>query len=346
MKILLTGALGFIGKNFLLYRPKDWQVFALDLSEDKNPPAGEAGFQKNIQNAKFFAIDLTDENKVKHLAQKIDQKFDICLHLAANGDPALSAPDPLWDLRSTTETLINVCQNFQIKKIVYLSSGAVYDGSRGIVNSTMAIDSTLPYAISHHSAEQYARFFKESGKVEQYIIIRFFGAYGPYEPPRKIYTKLVKDFNCHSERKRRISDECRMSHPRQILHCVQDDIEFTIRGDGKNLIDAMYVEDAIRGFEAVIMSQKTNLTVDFCKGDHPTINALVKDAAKIFDVNVKIKHEGIVPEYNKFYASPKEFKEVFNFSPKIPLDEGLKKLKEHLEKSEVRNPKHETNPNI
>jgi len=298
MKILLTGGLGFIGKNFLLHRPSDWQVFALDKTEDKN-------FQKKIKNAKFFKVELMDKNMVRILAKKMPN-FDVCLHLAANGDPALSVADPLWDLRSTTETLINVGVNFDIKKLIYLSSGAVYDGSRGLISKRTVVNPLLPYAISHLAAENYCQYFQKSGKIKEYLIIRFFGAYGPYEPSRKIYTNLVKAFGVKKQR------------------------EFIVRGNGKNLIDAMFIEDAVKGIVAAISSKKTNLTVDFCKGDHPTVNQLVQGAASVFNIKVGIKHHGQVPEYNQFYASPKEFEKLFGFRPEISLDEGLKKLEEWI----------------
>ena len=298
MKILLTGGLGFIGKNFLLHRPSDWQVFALDKTEDKN-------FQKKIKNAKFFKVELMDKNMVRILAKKMPN-FDVCLHLAANGDPALSVADPLWDLRSTTETLINVGVNFDIKKLIYLSSGAVYDGSRGLISKRTVVNPLLPYAISHLAAENYCQYFQKSGKIKEYLIIRFFGAYGPYEPSRKIYTNLVKAFGVKKQR------------------------EFIIRGNGKNLIDAMFIEDAVKGIVAAISSKKTNLTVDFCKGDHPTVNQLVQGAASVFNIKVGIKHHGQVPEYNQFYASPKEFEKLFGFRPEISFDEGLKKLEEWI----------------
>lgn len=299
MKILLTGGLGFIGKNFLLHRPQEWQVVSLDVIEDKN-------FQKKCQNTKFFKLDLSEEKPVESLKKKIHQKFDVCLFLAANGDPALSVPNPVWDLKATTETLINTCQNFAIKKLIYFSSGAVYDGSYGLISPKTPVEPILPYAISHQAAEEYSRFFQKSGKVKEYLIIRFFGAYGPYEPPRKIYTKLVKNFAFDKKQ------------------------EFTIHGNGLNLIDAMYVEDAVGGLVKVIESSRHNLTIDFCKGDHPNINQLVQEATKIFNLKVKIKHEGQVPEYNQFYASTKEFEKLFGFRPKVTLEEGLKRLEAWL----------------
>ncbi len=295
MKILLAGGMGFIGKNFLLLRPKNWSVVSLDIIEDKI-------FQKNIKNCRFFSIDLTRESQVKRLANKIGQKFDVCLFVAANSDPALSVPKPLWDLRSSTETLINVVENFSIKKLVYFSSTAVYDSHEGLVNPTTPLEPTLPYSISHQAAEEYTRFFQKSGKVKEYLIIRFSGAYGPYEPPRKIYTKLVKSLATEGKK------------------------EFIIRGNGKNFIDAMYIQDAIEAIVKALKSTQTNLTIDCCHGDHLTINQLVQRAAKTFRVKVKIVHQGEVPEYNQFFSSPKEFEKMFDFRPKTPLEEGLKKL--------------------
>lgn len=299
MKVLLTGGLGFIGKNFLLFRPKEWQVFVIDIAEDKE-------FKKNIKNAQFCQIDLTDNVKVKQLAQKMP-RFDVCLHLAANGDPALSVPEPLWDLKSTTATLINTCQYFRFGKLVYLSSGAVYNGNQGLVSPQTKIDPILPYAVSHYASEQYTKFFQKSGRIKDYVIIRFFGAYGRFEPPRKIYTNLVKAFGFEKRR------------------------EFILRGNGKNFIDAMFADDAVEGLVRVIQSPETNLIVDFCKGDHPDINQLVKMAAQVFQTKVKIKHQGQIPEYNQFYASPKEFEKLFNFRPKISLKEGLTKLYQFYE---------------
>lgn len=300
MKILLTGALGFIGKNFLLHRPKNWQIFALDLVEDKN-------FQKLIPNTNFFKIDLSDKTKVRQLAEGLPH-FDVCIHLAANGDPALSVVDPFADLQATGQTLINVGTNFAISKLIYVSSGAVYDGNAGLVTVKTVVRPQLPYSISHLAAEDYVRFFAKSGQIKNYVILRFFGAYGPYEPPRKIYTKLVQSLAIKKEK------------------------TFMTHGDGQNLIDAMYIDDGIQGLGKVILSKKANLTVDFCKGDHLTINALVEEAAKIFDCNVKIKHEGVVPEYIEFHASGKKFNQMFNFEPQVSLKEGLKKLYQFYEK--------------
>lgn len=296
---MLPGGLGFIGRNFLLRRPTHWQVVSLDIVEDKT-------FQKKIKNAQFIRVDLADNNQVEKISQKFKQKFDICLFLAANGDPAYSVTNPREDIFATTFSFINVLEAFRIKKLLYFSSGAVYEGYRGQVLVKILPSPTLPYAITHLACEEYAKFYQQSKRISSYLIFRFFGAYGPYEPERKIYTKLVKAFAFKKTK------------------------EFVIRGNGQNQIDAMFVDDAVDGIIKAIKSAKTNLTVDFCAGKHLTINQLVKTSAAVFNQKVSIRHQGEVPEYNRFYALSREFEQLFNFKPKISMEEGLRRLKEHL----------------
>lgn len=294
-KILITGGLGFIGKNFILHRPEGWEVFAADIIEDKK-------FQKTTKNCRFFKVDLSDKKQVKNLVGIIGQNFDICLYLAGNGDPAISVTQPGWDLRSTTLSLINTGEYFKFKKLVYLSSGAVYDGLKGLVSPALKVAPKLPYSITHLADEYYVQHFAKIGQIDNYLIIRFFGAYGPYEPSRKIYSKLVKTF------------------------AIEKKDFFTIRGDGQNYIDAMYVEEGVRALVKVIESSKVNLTIDLCSGNRMKIDELVRRAGEVFGRKVQISHQGQVPEYIEFFASPAEFQRLFGFRAKISLEEGLRKL--------------------
>ena len=125
--------------------------------------------------------------------------------------------------------------------MIFFSSGAVYDGLTGLVSPESKLNPKLPYAISKLASEQYIQFFAKKGQIENYIILRFFGAFGPYEPERKIYTKLVRAF------------------------ALEGKDEFVVRGDGKNLIDAMYVDDTIDGILKVMASSEKNKIVDFCR---------------------------------------------------------------------------------
>ena len=244
------------------------------------------------------------------MAKKIGSHFDAVIYLAGNRDPKESIRNPLSDLDSTVRALVNFLENFSCEKFVFLSSGAVYDGLKGHVSPDSKLSPTLPYAISRLTAENYIRFYhKRRRSLGNYVILRFFDAYGPYEPSRKLYTKLVKTFALEGKR------------------------EFTIFGDGENYIDAMYVDDTVEGIKKVINKKlDKNVTVDFGTGSPMTINELVREAARILGVsNVKIKHtETSGAEHILFRISTREMERLFSFKPAIKLDEGLARLARHL----------------
>lgn len=307
-RLIVTGASGFIGRNLILSIPDDREVVAL-FHTKRNFPAWIQ--QKELPHVAAENCDLTDPDAVRRLAVRLGKQFDACVFLAANGDPADSEKHPLNDLQATVVTLLQFLSHFEINRFIYFSSGAVYEGLTGSVSPSVPLSPRLPYAITNWACEHYVKAFARQERIGQYVNLRFFGAYGPYEPSRKLYTRLVRRFACE--------------------HVPQ----FTIRGDGRNYIDAMHVEDAVRGVLSVLESDQGNLTVDFCSGTPLTINELVKIAARTFGFeNPEIDHAGQVPEYIEFYASGNEMERRFLFRPHIPLEVGLQRLAEFLKHGE------------
>ena len=56
--------------------------------------------------------------------------------------------------------------------------------------------------------------------------------------------------------------------------------EFVVRGDGENLIDFMYVDDAVDGFLALVAARGTRATVDFASGTPVSVNHVVQTMAQ------------------------------------------------------------------
>ncbi|MCX5855420.1 MAG: NAD(P)-dependent oxidoreductase [Deltaproteobacteria bacterium] len=308
LRLIVPGASGFIGRNLVLATPTDWEVVAV-YHNSRDFPAWVK--QKNLPQVTAAGCDLNDETAVHELARRVGTRFDACVFLSANGDPAYSVEHPLLDLQATVVTLLHFLSHFEIDRLIYFSSGAVYDGLIGPVSPLVTVSPRLPYAITHLACEHYAQAFTHWGRVGHYVNLRFFGAYGPFEPPRKLYTRLVRRFAFE-----------RVPH-------------FTVRGDGRNHIDAMYVEDAIRGVLAVLENDRWNLTVDFCSGAPMTINELVEIAARTFGLSdLKIEHTGQVSEYINFSASKEAVAQQFHFRPQIPLEEGLQRFAEFMSRRE------------
>ena len=302
----MTGASGFIGRNVLLRAPREWTVYAVYHST----PGLEAFVARHgLTNVRPVRCDLLQEADVQALARTIGDKPEAMLYLAANGDPAASAGRPRWDLESNTLAFVTCLEHCPADHVVYLSSGAVYDGLSGAVSPTTAVSPRLPYAISKLASEQYLRFFAEHrGSVSSYVNVRFFGAYGPYEPARKITTRWL-----------------------QALATGQG--EFVIRGDGRNLIDFMYVDDAVDGFLALVKARGQRLTVDFASGSPVSVNDVVRTMAATLGVEVAVRHEGQVAEYIQFHSVDPSMRERFGVTPAISFGDGLKRLTAFLGRS-------------
>lgn len=302
MRILVTGAGGFVGRNVVLGLNREHELTAVYRGLGKfSDWAARYGVRA------LRRCDLTDANAVCE-AFAADQHFDVVIHLAANGDPAASVSRPAMDLRSGPLALLTLFERIRAGRLIYFSSGAVYEGAEGVVTPATPVAPTLPYAISKLACEQYARSLcKRLRRVESSMVVRFFGAFGPYEPERKVYTRLVRAFGIEHQRR------------------------FTVRGDGHNRIDAMYVADAVDAIRRLLTAPRGSATLDVTCGAAMTMDELVRRAATCFGIpDVEILHEGQVPEYNRFQADPSGAADAIGFRASTPLEVGLQMLHSHL----------------
>jgi len=304
MRVIVTGASGFIGRNVLLRAPRDWEITAVYHRADVLEAFVAAhGLSHHVRPVR---CDLMNPADMAGLTQAVGGRADAVLYLAANGDPAASVERPRWDLESNTVALVNFLEHCPVDHVVYVSSGAVYDGLTGPVSPSTAVAPRLPYAISKLASEQYVRFFAERRHaVGSYINVRFFGAYGPYEPLRKITTRWMRAV---------------MDGQRQL----------TVRGDGENLIDFMYVDDAVDGFLTLAAAAGATGTVDFASGAPISVNEVVRTMGRTLGVEIALSHDGHSEEYILFRTVDAAMSERFGVRPKIPFADGVARLQQFL----------------
>src|SRR5436309_3427516 len=248
MKVLVVGASGFIGRNLLLGVARSWDVYGTCRN-----PVDFSRFLSayGLDHVRPLQLDLRDAATVEKALASISRP-DACVFLASDTAVRALVSDPRLDVTNNILTVANFLKSYRGGKVLFMSSGAVYMGLEGLVSPTARLRPTIPYAISKYASELYVQFAAERGWAEGYVILRFFGAYGPFEPPRKITTKLVQSALARAR-------------------------EFTIFGDGRNLIDVMHIDDAVAGLVAVLQSDRINLTVDFCAGNAFDLNGSSPD---------------------------------------------------------------------
>jgi nucleoside-diphosphate-sugar epimerase len=305
MNLLLTGASGFLGRNLLRHAPAGWQILALYRHSAAFPE-----FVSTLNNPNITAVqcDLDSPEDVAGLFRKFGNDWESCLYLAAKVDIPWSVRDPRQDLLLNTGALLNLLEVLRAKRFVYLSSGAVYDGLSGEIHPHSSFSPTLPYAISKLACERYVEFYGvRRGSLEKFLIVRFFGAYGPYEAPHKIHTRLVRTF------------------------AIQGKSSYTMYGNGRNLIDAMYVEDAVTAIQKILTGDHWNDMVNLAGGQPVTVEALIQDVGRVLGIpHVTIEREGVAHESNQFWGSTREMRDCFGFEPKISLPEGLSRFRAFL----------------
>ena len=131
MKILITGAAGFIGSNLsqrFLARGDD--VVGLDnLNDyyDVNLKKTRLSPLKEHANFKFIKLDLADRDGIAHLFAH--EKFDKVMNLAAQAGVRYSIDNPHAYVDSNIVGFVNLlegCRHHHIKHFVFASSSSVY----------------------------------------------------------------------------------------------------------------------------------------------------------------------------------------------------------------------------
>src|SRR4029450_5462797 len=91
MRIIVTGASGFIGRNVLLRAPREWDIIAL-----YHRTADLEAFVAHhaLRHVRVMRCNLLDAADVQAVVNAAGGRADAVLYLAANGDPAASATRP------------------------------------------------------------------------------------------------------------------------------------------------------------------------------------------------------------------------------------------------------------
>ena len=297
MKILITGTSGFIGKNLISrLRYTDVEIWQIGRNLSQSSP-----------DDKIINIDLADQAAMRAADDNVPLQFDACIHLAGQTDIAKSLDNPAGDINGNITSIINLLSILRFKKFIYISTGSVYEGQKGMVCHERSISPTIPYAISKYAGELYVRsFHKIQNNPESYTILRLFNPYGPFENSQRLLPRLIRQFGI---------DKCP---------------DFNIKGTGKGLIDPMYVQDTVEALVKVLYSDVHNQEIDICSGEPVTIEKLVYTIASFFEIEPHVEFLGHSNEEITYYGNPSIQEKLVGFKPQISLRRGIDKYYKFL----------------
>ena len=203
MKILVTGAAGFIGAFLckrLLETTKD-DIIGLDNLNDYYDVSLKEERLKilsSFKNFKFIKGDLSDKPFIDNLFK--EYKFDIVVNLAAQAGVRYSIDHPDVYIQSNIIGFYNIleaCRNNPVKHLVYASSSSVYGSNEKVPYSVEdKVDNPVSlYAATKKSDELLAHAYSKLYNIPT-TGLRFFTVYGPMGRPDMAYfsftNKLIK----------------------------------------------------------------------------------------------------------------------------------------------------------
>ena len=170
--ILVTGGAGYIGSH----------VVRELLRRGHNPIVFDnlqTGHRKATKNAHFIEGNLSDQKKLKETFQSYP--IDAVMHFAADCLVGESVQNPVKYFNNNVKNslkLIEIIEEFKVKKIVFSSSAAVYGEPGKIpISEEHPCAPTNPYGETKWIFEKVLQAFHDVGKLN-YISLRYFNAAG------------------------------------------------------------------------------------------------------------------------------------------------------------------------
>ncbi|MBN1232160.1 MAG: dTDP-glucose 4,6-dehydratase [Candidatus Coatesbacteria bacterium] len=303
MKILITGAAGFIGTNFLKYAvPRYKDIFF--YCYDKLTYAGRLSNLVPLlvnDNIKFTKGDLTDCDLLTAIFSK--ENFDAVINFAAEThvDKSLICCDQFIKTNILgTQILLQISNDFNIKKFLQISTDEVYGpvDYPHRLNEAACLKPSNPYAISKASADLICLSYFRSYNLPV-VITRSCNNYGPYQFIEKQIPLMI--------------------------YRAMNNKYLPVYGNGSNIRERIHVEDNIRAILVLLEKGKAgeiyNVSTGIGISNIDLVRILLKRLNKpeslIRFVKDRINHD------KRYAMNSNKIKKEFNWKPEIDLEEGI-----------------------
>ena len=198
MKILVTGAAGFIG-SALAIRLLDRGdiVFGIDNHNDYyDPKLKEARLARHTDHSNYrhFLMDIEDGEAVKELFK--EHQFDGVVNLAAQAGVRYSIENPLAYINTNMVGfghILEGCRHNNVGHLVYASSSSVYGSN---TKMPFSVHDNVDHPVSLYAASKKANELMAHTYSHLYDLpitgLRFFTVYGPWGRPDMALFKFTK----------------------------------------------------------------------------------------------------------------------------------------------------------
>ena len=307
MKILVTGAAGFIGSNFVFYmmdKHPDYEITALDsLTYAGNMETLEPVMGK--ENFKFIKCDIADRESVFDVFE--NNGFDVVVNFAAESHVDRSIEDPGVFLRTNiigTQVLMDASRKYGVTRFHQVGTDEVYgdlplDRPDLFFTEDMPLTASSPYSASKASADLLVMAYHRTYGLPV-TISRCSNNYGPYQFPEKLI-------------------------PLMIANALADK-PLPVYGTGENVRDWLYVEDHCKAIDMIIHDGKVGEVYNIGGHNEKTNLDVVKTILKHLDKPESlITFVGDRKGHDLRYAiDPEKISTELGWLPDTKFDDGIK----------------------
>jgi UDP-glucuronate 4-epimerase len=326
MKILVTGAAGFIGFHTVMHFAEkgNWVVGIDNINnyydvELKYARLAENGIKKELiknhqsvqstvsPNYSFIKADIQDKVFIDKLFA--NEHFDVVCHLAAQAGVRHSIDNPYAYINSNIIGFMNIleaCRFYPVKHLVYASSSSVYGLNKKVPysESDKADSPVSLYAATKKSNELMAHAYSKLYNIPT-TGLRFFTVYGPWGRPDMA--------------------------PYLFMNSIVNQIPINVFNNGNLSRDFTYIDDIIDGLSAIIDQAPTDeipYKIYNIGGGKPV--QLLDFIATIENVTGKTAIKRMVEmqpgDVFQTYADTTALEQELHYKPHISVREGISNL--------------------
>ena len=324
MKILITGAAGFIGMHTVQkFAFLGHEVIGLDNinayyeTELKYARLHELGIKKSLlqynkviegnSTISFIQLDIQDAGNLNVLFA--NQKFDMVIHLAAQAGVRYSITNPRDYIDSNIigfYTILEACRNFEVPHLIFASSSSVYGDTETIpFSENQNTDAPVSfYAATKKSNEVMAHAYSSLYHLK-ITGLRFFTVYGPWGRPDMAPVLFAK---AGTE-----------SQPIKVFNNGEQSRDFT------------YIDDIVQGIVLVAENKsllKNYQILNIGKGSPVSLMDFIRLLEK--ELNLQFEYDFMPPQKGDVittYANTCEI-EKLGYKASTPLEIGIPKFVE------------------
>ena len=305
--LLITGGAGFIGSHLIdfLLTTDAYSITCVDNFDNFYDPAlKRKNLAPHIGNPDFKLVeaDITDKN----LSGKLDDQYEIVVHLAAMAGVRPSIKDPVLYQHVNVvglQNILEIAKQKSVKQFVFGSSSSVYGINPNYPwkETDKDLMPVSPYASSKIAGEWLGKTYSQLYGM-RFIALRFFTVYGPRQRP---------DLAINSFTNKIINGE-----------------PVNFFGNGNTLRDYTYVKDTVAGIVSAMQYDKSIFEIINLGNNSPvTLSQLVSTLEKVLNkkatLNKLPEQEGDVPVT---CADITKAQQLLNYNPQTKLEDGLKQF--------------------